>query len=364
MVSHQPHNNGWRIHFYFRGKRRKIWIGKVSKTQAQKIGKHFEALKVAADTGAELPKATQDWVGQIGPKLRAQIASAGLLGMSEAPSKLGAFCDFYFESRTDWAKSTLQRWQNLKKHLCSQFDEHRDVATITEADAESFARWARSHFKSQSHSGKIIADCRQIFTVAKKFRLIHLNPFHEGINSSQPVDQSRNTYVSEEQIDKLIASATTEFAAVIASARYGGVRIPSEVLSMKWTDIDWDKRQIVIHDKKRKKDKVLPLFPKWDAALSKLWQESPEGQEYVFNHCRASANKTYRKDLEQLIKRNKLEQWPKLWVTMRASRETDLKAMYPGAHHVVHDWIGNSQKVSEKHYDRITPEHFAKALES
>ena len=362
MVSHHPHNNGWRIHFYFRGKRQKVWIGKCTKTQAARIGVHFEALKIAAQSGAELPRATQDWLSQIGPKLRQQIAKAGLLGISDAPCQLSEFCDYYFETRSDWAKSTRQRWQNTKKHLCAHFDEHRHVASVTEADAESFARWARSHFKSQSHSGKIIADCRQIFAVAKKFRLIHANPFHDGIKASQPVDESRNAYVSEEDVDKLIASATTEFAAVIASARYGGVRIPSEVLSMRWTDIDWSEKRIVIHDKKRKRDKVLPLFPKWDAALSKLWQESPEGQEHVFSWCRASANKTYRVALEELIQRNKLVQWPKLWVTMRASRETDLKAMFPGAHHVVHDWIGNSRKVSEKHYDRITLDHFKKAL--
>jgi len=49
-------------------------------------------------------------------------------------------------------------------------------------------------------------------------------------------------------------------------------------------------------------------------------------------------------------------QWPKLFVNLRASRETELMRTEPT--HIVHAWLGNSKEVAEDHYLMVTDEDF------
>ena len=63
----------------------------------------------------------------------------------------------------------------------------------------------------------------------------------------------------------------------------------------------------------------------------------------------------------EAIGRAGLKPWPRLLHALRASRQTDLNDRYAG--HVVAAWLGNSEKVADAHYNRITPEHWARAVE-
>lgn len=361
MVNVQKHGNGFRAEVYFRSRLRKFWLGKCSKTEANGIAKHIEQLRLAAELGHELPSRTVIWLGKLGPRLKAKLIEHGLLGTESKANTLDAFIGQYFDSRTDWSDSTRSRWENVRRHANEQLGKDRFLPSVTQADAEAFARWARLKFKSKSHSGKVIADVRQIFAAALKSRVTYENPFL-GIDASQPHDKDREFYVLESVADELIDNATTHYAAVIASARYGAVRVPSELLTLKWTDINWESNRVRITDSKRKTERIVPLFPKWRSALDALWAQAPDGAVHVFDESRSSANKTYRKWVLDLMDKQKIKPWPKLFQNMRASRETDLKRQFPGEAHVVCYWVGNSETVAAKHYDRIHDDHYHRAI--
>ena len=53
--------------------------------------------------------------------------------------------------------------------------------------------------------------------------------------------------------------------------------------------------------------------------------------------------------------------WPKLWTTLRSTRDTELRRDNPD--HVVNAMIGHSQEVAERHYLQITDEDFANVRE-
>jgi len=55
-------------------------------------------------------------------------------------------------------------------------------------------------------------------------------------------------------------------------------------------------------------------------------------------------------------------QWPKLFVNLRASRETELMRTEPA--HVFHAWLGNSRDVAEDHSQMVTDEDFERASRS
>src|ERR1051326_8665510 len=66
--------------------------------------------------------------------------------------------------------------------------------------------------------------------------------------------------------------------------------------------------------------------------------------------------------MAKIIRRAGLSPWPKLFQNLRASRETELAAVYPL--HVVCAWIGNSTLVAQTHYLQVTDDDFRRAAKS
>ena len=159
---------------------------------------------------------------------------------------------------------------------------------------------------------------------------------------------------------------------IVALARYGGLRCPSEVLSLRWQDIDWDAGRIVVQSPKTehhagKASRVIPLFPELRPILADAFDLAPEGAVYVVDErMRASSqgkagwrNCNLRTTFEKIVKRAGLTPWPRLFHNLRSSRQTELAESFPS--HVVCDWLGNSEDIARKHYYQTTDDHFARA---
>ncbi len=111
--------------------------------------------------------------------------------------------------------------------------------------------------------------------------------------------------------------------------------------------------------------RVVPLFPELRPHLEAMFDEAPEGAEYVLTD-RYRSMKTFdlinfRSRLLDTIATAGLKPWPKLFQNMRSTRQTELSETFPS--HVVCAWLGNSEAVAAKHYLQVTEEHFAKATE-
>ena len=62
----------------------------------------------------------------------------------------------------------------------------------------------------------------------------------------------------------------------------------------------------------------------------------------------------------KIIKRAGLVAWPRAWHNLRSSRQTELTETFPS--HVVTAWLGNSERIAEKHYLQVLDSHFDKAV--
>lgn len=354
--------NGWRAQLYVRGVRRKLWLGAVSKAAARSVAVHLDALNLARDTGTVPPESTRLWLSSISDRIRNRLAAWGLVGQQEAakhlPRTLGPYLQHYIDSRTDWSFSAKTRMVHVRLRLCERLGADTAIASITAGDAQGFARWIRSTIESCSHSGKTISSARQLFKAAIDDRLIADNPFN-GINASQQHDEDREAYIPAADIELMIAKADPYFAALFAISRYGGLRVPSEPLDLRWEHINWATGRIVLVSHKTK-SRTIPLFPEILPHLRKLYELAPDGSECVFDRYRSTAAKVYRDNILRIAKLCGLQPWPKIWMNLRASCRTDLLERFPS--HVVDAWMGHSAKVGAKHYDRITDAHFAAAL--
>lgn len=356
--------NGWRVQVYVRGVRRKLWLGPVSKSAARSVAAHLDAINLARDTGTLTPEASRLWLASICDRIRNQLACWGLVDQLAArrdvPRQLGPYIQYLIDGRNDLSASALTRWKNVKLRLCAQLGAESALSAITVSDAARFARWARANIPSHSHSGKTISDARQFFKSAIADRLISDNPF-SGIDSSQRHNRDREAYITRDDAHRIIAKADPHYAALIACARFGGLRVPSEALQLEWSHIDWDANRIAIMEKKTRA-RTIPLFPELLPHLLTLQEMAPDGAVYVFDRHRSTAARVYRATLQRLIARAGLKDWPKLWMNQRASCRTDLLAKFPT--HVVNAWLGHSGKVGAAHYDRVTPDDYAAAVGS
>lgn len=357
--------NGYRVQFYANGVRRKLWLGPVTKSQARAVAGHLEQLAIARSTGTMPPAETRRWAQTIGDRIRNRLAAWGLLDQTttsaDVPRTLGDFTQHYIDGRTDWQPRTRLRMANTRRRMIAELGADTAIARITSADAQRFARWCRQNITSHTHSGKTISDARQFFLAAISERLIAENPF-KGVNCSQNHRKDREAYVDHATIQRLIAKSCPYYAALIAVARFGGLRMPSEPLQLEWTHIDWDLGRISVYAPKTKTTRSIPLFPELRQPLQHLHDIAPDGSRWIFDRYRSTAAKVYRAGLLRICTAAHVEPWPKIWMNLRASCRTDLLARFPT--HVVDAWLGHDAKIGQKHYDRVTDQHYSDAVGS
>ena len=121
---------------------------------------------------------------------------------------------------------------------------------------------------------------------------------------------------------------------------------------------DWENSQIALISPKTG-PRMLPIFAEFRPYLERLYDGAPDGSRFVFDRFRGTADKTYRYNAIKAIELAGIKPWPKLWTNLRASARTDLLDKFP--EHVVNAWLGHGSKVGHKHYNRVTPAHYAAA---
>jgi integrase len=203
--------------------------------------------------------------------------------------------------------------------------------------------------------------------------LIGENPF-EGVKAAAAGIKDRQRFVTREETELVLAACPDHhWKVIVALARYGGLRCPSEVLSLRWQDVLWDTDRIVVTSPKTehhagKASRTIPLFPELRKILDDAFDLAPDGAVYVVDEkFRKSAmgpagwmNANLRTTFEKIVKRAGLTPWPRLFHNLRASRETELVEKYPVQ--VVTSWLGNTPSVAMRHYLMTTDEHFDAAV--
>jgi integrase len=386
---------GWRIQFYGSDKRKKsIWLGGLTKRQAETWQIHVENLLNARGSGSAMKPSSAAWVGELDKEHRNKLVQAGLIDPLEPETKadptptLADFCKRFIDSKRSAKESTVTKFEQVRDALIRHFGADRRIDSITAADADTWREWLategniREGKERKDRNGKTIrgrtdlADntvrrrtgiAKQFFAWAIKAKLISENPFN-GLACSVHANEARQFFVSREQAYQAIDKApNAEWRAVIALSRFGGLRCPSEPMRLKWEDVDLVNRRLRIHAKKTEHHRnggvrYCPIFPElmpYLEDLAKLAQErNAKPADYVLIEARGS-EAYYRTGLYRILNKAGIAPWPKLFQNMRASRETELLADFPVKD--VCSWIGNTQAVAMKHYAMVMDSSFAKA---
>jgi len=285
--------------------------------------------------------------------------------MSSGRAVLGAFIDAYIASRPDVKPHTLLNMQQVRRWLVKYFGESRDMRTIGPGDAEDWRAFMLKEGLGENTIRRHIGRARQLFKAASRRGVVRgANPL-EGMAATVRADKSRQFFVTLEDTAKVLqACPDAEWRLLVALSRYGGLRIPSEPLAMRWADVDWERSRIRVPSPKTEhhegKDcRIIPLFPELRPYLLEAFEQAEPGAEYVITRYRDKYTNLRTRFCRIIVKAG-LQVWPKPWHNMRASRQTELCERYPI--HVVCGWLGNSRAIAQEHYLQVTDAHFAAAL--
>jgi integrase len=338
------------------GVRKQVYLGKITKTLAERFKANIERLQQSQALNIEDHEITL-WAAGLDPELRVKLLNVGIRLPEAAKTWIVGNWIQHITDNYPGKDRTRKNLETARKHWHSYLGMKK-LSEVTVGDARQCVERILSTSK-RSHGVKLCERGRMFFERAVEHKLIDVNPFAGLKFGDKRHDKSRQSYIPKATIEKIIQEATSsEARALIALARFCGLRVPSEPLAITWADIDWENRRIRVPYATKTGQRTLPMFEA-EGYLRSLYDHSQEGSSYVFTRARSSAATTWREWLEAAISAAQIPQWEKLWVNLRASCRTDLEDEYPG--HVCDAWLGHSSRVAKDHYAMVSPDHWEKA---
>ncbi len=354
------------------GGRKTIYLGKIPKRAADGIAVRVEHLLTALLTGESVDADTARWLAAADARLLDKLAKAGLIAAgAKATARLGEFLDSFLTERVDAKPATKLVWGHVVRNLKEHFGHGRDMATINEGDADGFKLYLVGLKLAPTTVAKRLQFARMFFRAATRRKLIAENPFAD-VSSKAGINLGERRFVTPEEMQRILAACNPTWRTIVGLARYGGLRTPSETLSLRWQDVNWETGRITVQSPKTehhpgKESRVIPLFAELRPILEEAWELAPEGAVYVVGgkYRQAAqgpggwANANLRTTFGKIVRKAGLQQWPRLFHALRSSRETELARDYPI--HVVTGWLGNTTGIALKHYLLTTDTDFDRA---
>lgn len=331
--------------------RRTISLGGMSQRQGRSVLAHVENILSSKASGSALPVATAEWLRDCPAKIHAKLVKAKLAHArtDRRAMMLGHYFDAYIARRTDLKPRSIANLSQVKAYAVKHFGETRDMRTITRGDVKTWHRAAQVDY-AEATVAMHVKKMRELWRDAIDHKLLDENVFG-AVKVGSFKNPERLVYVPRETVQAVIDKTDDwEWKLVFSLARFGGLRIPSELLTMQTEDFGDDR--FIVRENKTKR-RAVPIFPELSSVLGCL----PTGAGPVF---RRLGKRALRTQAMKLIKRAGVKPWPKLFQNLRASCETDLVQQHPL--HVVVKWIGNSEIIAHGHYLTVTDADYDRAV--
>lgn len=276
------------------GGRKSIRLGKVDMRGAESVARHVESLLSQKICGQAMTRETAVWLSDLPIPLKLKLAKAGLIEAelpgdvpAEEPKKtfLGAFLDGYILSRRDVKPATRLVWQQPCRNLKVFFGEDKRLADITPGDCKQFREWLLTQELAPTTKAKRLKFAREFFNVARAHKFIETNPF-AGIKVPTGDVSTRQHFVGRDVVARVLAVAGPDYRTIIALSRFGGLRCPSEVLSLEWQHVDFKTGRIQVTSPKTegyagKASREIPIFPDLLPFLEEAYKLAAPGQTHV-----------------------------------------------------------------------------------
>lgn len=357
------------------GKQQSLRLGKCSERAALNALAGFERVLEAHRVGSTIHPDGVRWLEAIDNRLHARVVR---LGLGVEPRKGAAVVTLAnlldrFDAAAAVKASTRAAYKQTTDSLRAHLGEGTPLASITPAHADTWRKAIAEQVTVKGDDGKETTKqlapatvakrvhvARAIFKRAVRWGLIASNPFAELRAGSQS-NPDRAYYVDAESIRAILeACPDDEWRAIVALSRFAGLRCPSEIVALRWGDVNWERGRLMVRSPKTAGHeghavRVVPIAPELRPILQDLFDRAEIGVEAVVPRLR-DGTVNLRTTFEKIVKRAGVKPWPRLFHNMRASCATDWVERFPA--HVVAGWLGHSPLIAARHYLQTRDAHF------
>ena len=276
----------------------------------------------------------------------------------------------------DWKPASKVVFGHTRRNLLDCFRSETILSNVTVLDAENFKRHLKAAGLAKTTMAKWCSLARGVFEVARKHRLLESNPFQDAkISVVINANRSRQKFIERSTIESSVLAACpdAEWRSLVGLARYGGLRVPSEALSLRSEHINWERGEMLVPSPKTEhfeghESRLVPLFSEVRPLLQEAFEQAEPGAVFVISRHRSKVKNggtnwqavNLRTRFQKIIRNAGVKPWPRLWVNLRSSRATELADLFPSK--VAADWLGHTEAIADKHYRQTTREHFERAI--
>jgi integrase len=371
MASIATQPNGRRAIWFsgFNGKRCKFSLGKTTRKAAESIRLRIEELIEDRLLGTPHDPGLVDWIRRLPDAKRACLEAAGLIALVPKSLTLKELIERFTEARSV-KPGTMAAYKQCTDSLLLHLGADTPIDKITPADADAWRAKISSGGRVREREGprslsratvaKRTNIAKAIFSKAKVWKLLTTSPF-EHMKSGSQSNPERAHYISKADTQKLLdACPNIQWQALIGIARYAGLRCPSEMRELRWSDLNWEQKSLTVRSPKTEANpnhavRIVPVCAELQPILMELYEATEKGVvEMVPQAHRAHVN--IFQGLKKIIERAGMKPWPRLLQNLRASCATDWAGERPI--HESSKWLGHSPAVAAKHYLQSNDLHF------
>jgi len=307
MASLSREKNGtYRIQFVdCHNKRRSVRLGAIPKKAAESVKTKVESLAALAVARLPMDHETATWVGGIGDDLAGKLAAVGLIPERAKPLTLAELVERHnAESVREVKGGTVVMRRVTTADLLAHFGPDSDPRAVTPQLARGFVAFLLTRDLASMTTSRRVRRARSVFAFGVRAKLLTDNPF-TGLGIAGVLPAERKAYVTAADAMKLIGASPPAWRVVIALCRYGGLRCPSEVLSLKWADVNFAAGRMTVPSPKTegtagKEYRVCPIFSALRPHLEEAFELAPVGAVHVVSGPQADHHRLRRSAGQQV----------------------------------------------------------------
>jgi len=319
--------NNWYIDYYLKGRRKRKKIGPSKKL----------ALQVLND-------------------VHLKIAKGEYLGIYEDKKiPFNEYTEQYLDySKANKAKSTYQRQDRICVARLTSFFKDKYIFEITAQMIEKY-KAKRLENVSPASVNRELACLKHMYTKAIEWGYVRENPA-KGVRLLKE-SPGRLRYLNPEEVERLINACADHLRPIVITALNTGMR-KSEILNLRWKEIDLKNRKITVINAKNNESRVIPINQTLYQKLSSLSTKS--NGEYAFPDRNGRPFKEVKKAFSSALQKAKIQDF----------RFHDLRHTF-GSHLVmqgvdirtVQQVLGHKEIRMTMRYSHLSPEYVQKAIE-
>ena len=348
--------------------RRRYTIYLSSQTYRRKTVEGFkdlvETLVYYRKNGTIVPeKSVANRLADIPAELQTKLANVGLIRVTKSRTCLELW-DSCLKPKANTIKpQSLNVYRLCQKIFFETFSPNEPLEKMT---ADRLLEWKSTMFTQYATAtvAGTVRVAKMVFEWAVDQDWLAKNPM-KNIPIGSTINRDNDRIISMEEYAKLLAACRNqEWRTIIAFARIGGLRCPSELQRLRWSDVHWAENRFLVRSPKTEhheghRERLVPLFPELRAELERhISLVEMKGSDFVITRYQKTSWNLYAA-FESIAKRAGLGKIIRPFDNMRMSRSNEVRRRWGQVLESL--WIGHSERVMKDHYALVSDEEFAEA---